>query len=527
MQMENRPQPFGGRFHLSAEAATLTAPEPAIFVRLSRISMITEVQTAKSRYLFYRVIGYLLVSLSLFMLVTTGVAVYFDEPSFWSYLISALLTVGTGYSLVYKGRHDFVLVKRQLFLLTTLCWLSICLFATLPFMLVLPDLPFVDAAFETVSAITTTGATVLTGLDQMPRGLLFWRAVLQWIGGVGIIVMAIAILPALKIGGMKLFKTENSDISEKILPRSSSLSMMIGVVYLAMSLSCMLLFYLFGMNGFDAVTHAMTTVATGGFANYDASFGHFNDKPALLWISAAFMMLSAMPLVLLVGTLRGHKWLLLKDPQVRAFVTITLFCILVLTLYQHYHNDRALADALTHTTFNVVSIITTCGYASENYAAWGGLALIVFFYLTFSGGCSGSTTGGLKIFRTQLAGLLLVKQFKLLVHPNAVWVQKYGSKPVNDQLLGSVLAFCFIYFASIAALALGLSMYELDFVTALTGAATAISNVGPGLGPVIGPDGTFASLPEGAKWLLSFGMLLGRLEILTILLLFTPMYWRY
>ncbi len=489
--------------------------------------MITEVQTAKSRYLFYRVIGYLLVILSMFMLLTAGVAVYFNEQSFWSYLTSSLLTISVGYSLVYKGRHDFVLMKRQLFLLTTLCWLSICLFATLPFVLVLPGISYVDAVFETVSAITTTGATVLKGLDTMPRGLLFWRAVLQWIGGVGIIVMAIAILPALKIGGMKLFKTENSDISEKILPRSSSLSLMIGVVYLTMSASCMTLFYLFGMNGFDAITHGMTTVATGGFANYDASFGHFNDQPELLWIASVFMLLSALPLVLLVGTLRGHKWLLLRDPQVRAFLSITAFCVVLLTLYQHHHNDRPLLDALTHTTFNVISIITTCGFASENYAAWGGLALIIFFYLTFSGGCSGSTTGGLKIFRTQLAGLLLIKQFKLLVHPNAVWVQKYGSKPVNDQLLGSVLAYCFIYFASIGALALGLSMYELDFVTALTGAATAISNVGPGLGPVIGPDGTFASLPDGAKWLISFGMLLGRLEILTVLLLFTPMYWRF
>jgi len=404
---------------------------------------------------------------------------------------------------------------------------AVCLFATLPFLLVLPDLSFADTAFETVSAITTTGATVLVGLDQMPKALLFWRAVLQWIGGIGIIVMAIAILPALKIGGMKLFKTENSDISEKILPRSASLSMMIAMVYLAMSACCMTLFYIFGMSGFDAITHGMTTVATGGFANYDASFGHFNDKPVLLWISAFFMLLSALPLVLLVGTLRGHKWLLWRDPQVRAFLTITAFCISLLTWYQVTFNQREWFDALTHTAFNVVSIITTCGYASENYAAWGALALIIFFYLTFSGGCSGSTTGGLKIFRTQLAGLLLVKQFKLLIHPNAVWVQKYGSRPVNDQLLGSVLAFCFIYFASIAALALGLSMYDLDFVTALTGAATAISNVGPGLGPMIGPDGNFASLPEGAKWLLSFGMLLGRLEILTVLILFTPMYWRF
>lgn len=484
-------------------------------------------RSATSRFLFYRVIGYLLVMLAGAMLITTAVAVYYDEKSFWSYLVSAFITASSGYFLVYKGRHDFTLVKRHLFLLTTLCWLSICLFSTLPFMLVLPNISYVDAAFETVSAITTTGATVLTGLDLMPRGLLFWRAILQWIGGVGIIVMAIAILPALKIGGMKLFKTENSDISEKILPRSSSLSMYIGLVYLILSTSCMLLFYIGGMSGFDAITHGMTTVATGGFANYDASFGHFNDKPHLLWISGVFMMLSALPLVLLVGTLRGHKWILFKDPQVRAFLAITAFCVLLLTWYQSEHNARPWLDALTHSFFNVVSVITTSGYASENYSAWGGLAVILFFYITFSGACSGSTSGGLKIFRTQLAGLLLIKQFKLLVHPNAVWVQKYGSKPVNDQLLGSVLAFCFVYFASIGALALGLSMFELDFVTALTGAATAISNVGPGLGPVIGPDGNFSSLPDGAKWLISFGMIIGRLEILTVLLLFTPMYWRY
>lgn len=484
-------------------------------------------RAATSRFLFYRVIGYLLLLLAGTMLITTAVAVFYDEQSFWSYLISALITASFGYILVYKGRHEFVLIKRHLFLLTTLCWLSICLFSTLPFVLVLPNLSYVDAAFETVSAITTTGATVLTGLDQMPRGLLFWRAILQWIGGVGIIVMAIAILPALKIGGMKLFKTENSDISEKILPRSSSLSMYIGLVYLLLSAACMSLYYLGGMSGFDAITHGMATVSTGGFANYDTSFGHFNDRPHLLWIASLFMLLSALPLVLLVGTLRGHKWLLLRDPQVRAFLTIVLFCTLLLTWYQHEHNARPWLDALTHSTFNIVSVITTCGFASENYSAWGGLAVILFFYITFSGACSGSTSGGLKIFRTQLAGLLLIKQFKLLVHPNAVWVQKYGSKPVNDQLLGSVLAFCFIYFASIAALALGLSMFDLDFVTALTGAATAISNVGPGLGPVIGPDGNFSSLPDGAKWLISFGMLLGRLEILTVLLLFTPMYWRY
>jgi len=485
------------------------------------------VQSANSRYLFYRVIGYLLVILSGFMALTMFVAIAHNEPTFWSFFVSAILTSGIGYVLVYKGRHDFQLIKRQLFLLTTLSWVAIVIASTLPFIMVLPNISYADAVFETVSAITTTGATALSGLDQMPRGILFWRAVLQWIGGIGIIVMAIAILPALKIGGMKLFKTENSDISEKILPRSSSLSLMIGVVYLLLSVSCILLYYIFGMSGFDAITHGMTTVATGGFANYDASFGHFNDTPALLWISSVFMLLSALPLVLLVGAVRGHVSLLWRDPQVRAFLSIVVISIGLLVLYQHLKHDRPLLDSLTHTTFNVISVITTCGYASENYAMWGSLAVILFFYLTFSGGCSGSTTGGLKIFRTQLAWLLLVKQFKLLVHPNAVWVQKYGSRPVNDQLLGSVLAFCFIYFASICILALGLSLYDLDFVTALTGAATAIANVGPGLGPIIGPDGNFSSLPDGAKWLISFGMLLGRLEILTVMILFTPMYWRY
>jgi len=222
------------------------------------------VEQAKSRYLFYRVIGYLLVMLSGFMLLATGVAISFEEASFWSYLTSFLITAISGYVLVYKGRHEVVLVKRQLFLLTSLCWVAIILFATLPFMMVLPTLPYVDVVFETISAITTTGSTVLSNLDELPRGILFWRALLQWIGGVGIIVMAIAILPALKIGGMKLFKTENSDISDKILPRSANLSMMIGVIYLLMSICCMLLYYIFGMDGFDAITHGMTTVATGG-----------------------------------------------------------------------------------------------------------------------------------------------------------------------------------------------------------------------------------------------------------------------
>lgn len=481
----------------------------------------------KNKHFFYRVIGYLLLSLSVVQFVTMAVSFALHDRAFWNFLLAAVITSIVGAGLVSRSGAVIRLKKRYLFLLTTLCWLSVCLFAAIPLYLSIPELSVTDAWFETVSAITTTGSTVLSGLDTMPRSVLLWRAILQWIGGIGIIVMAIAILPALKIGGMKLFRTESSDISEKILPRSSSLSSYILLVYLAISVAAALSYYIGGMSGFDAITHAMTSAATGGFANYDASFGHFNDKPWLLWLSSGWMTLAALPFVLFVGMARGDKWALLRDPQVQAFIKIVLVAALLLAGYQIIHDQRNWFDALTHSLFNVVSVITTCGYASEDYSAWGSMAVVLFFYLTFSGGCSGSTSGGLKIFRTQLAGLLLVKQLNLLIHPNVVWNQKYGNKKVDDSLLSAVLAFAFVYFATIAALALVLSMFDLDFVTALTGAATAVGNVGPGLGDIIGPAGNFASLPDGAKWWLTLGMLLGRLEILTMLLLFTPMYWRY
>lgn len=482
---------------------------------------------SSSRYLMSRVLGHLLLMLSAVKLLAMTVSILYHESSFWVFLGSAFFTALVGYTLVYKGQDAKDIKHRQLFLLTTLSWLTLCVFSAVPLWLIVPNCTLTDAVFETVSAVTTTGSTVFTGLDTMPKGILFWRAVLNWIGGIGIIVMAIAILPALKIGGMRLFKTENSDTSDKILPRSSTLSAAIGSVYLVLSVVTMLTYYLAGMTGFDAITHAMSTVATGGFANYDSSFGIYKESPQIFWFSSFFMMLAAMPFVLFVSFAKGDKSSLWRDPQVRAFIAIVLVCSLTLTLYQVVHNDRAVVDALTHSLFNVVSIITTCGYASEDYTLWGNMAIMLFFYLTFAGACSGSTSGGLKIFRIQLSAMLLIKQLKLLVHPKAVWSQSYGGKKVDDQLLGNVLAFCFIYFATIAFIAMALSFCELDLVTAVTGAATAVANVGPGLGAIIGPAGNFSTLPDAAKWWLCLGMLMGRLEILTLLLLFTPSYWRF
>jgi len=477
--------------------------------------------------MIYKVLGHLLVILALVQLSAMLVSVYYHEAALWTFLGCAFFTAACGYSLIYKGRFAEKIKSRQLFLLTTLSWLSLCVFSALPLYLLIPDCSLSDAVFETVSAVTTTGSTVLSGLDSMAKGILYWRAVLNWIGGIGIIVMAIAVLPALKIGGMKLFKTESSDTSDKILPRSSSLSAAIGLVYLCLTLVSAVGYFAAGMSGFDAITHSMTTVATGGFANYDASFGHFNGQPLIFWLSSLFMLLAAMPFVLFVSMVKGDQSALWRDPQVRAFLAIVVFCSLLLTVYQVWHNQRQWFDALTHSLFNVVSIITTCGYASEDYSQWGNMAIMLFFYLTFAGACSGSTSGGLKIFRIQLCALLLYKQLKLLVHPKAVWQPSYGGRKIDDQLLGNVLAFCFIYFATICFIAMMLAFSELDLVTSLTGAATAVANVGPGLGSIIGPAGNFSSLPDAAKWWLSLGMLLGRLEILTLLTLFTPAYWRY
>lgn len=425
------------------------------------------IRRVSSRLLIYKILGYLLLLLALVHVSAALVSLLYRENSMWTFIGSSLLTAICGYLLVYAGRGAEQLKSRQLFLLTTLSWLVICIFSALPFWLIIPDSSFTNAWFETVSGITTTGSTVYSGLDNMPKGILYWRAVLNWIGGIGIIVMALAILPALKIGGMRLFKIESSDTSEKILPKSSSMSAAIGGVYLVLSVVTAITYYLCGMSGFDAITHMMATVATGGFANYDASFGVYKEMPHIYWFTSLFMLLAAMPFVLLIS------------------------------------------------------------FASEDYTLWGNLAVMLFFYITFAGACSGSTSGGLKIFRIQLSAMLLIKQLKLLIHPKAVWSQKYGSKTVDDQLLGNVLAFCFIYFASIGFIALMLSFYELDLVTALTGAATAVASVGPGLGSIIGPAGNFASLPDGAKWWLSLGMLSGRLEILTLLVLFTPAYWRF
>jgi trk system potassium uptake protein TrkH len=368
----------------------------------------------------------------------------------------------------------------------------------------------------------------MTGLDDLPRGVLLWRSLIQWIGGIGIIVMGIAILPFLSVGGMRLFHTESSDWSEKAVPRTNKLASAIGIVYLGMSALCALLYYLGGMSAFDAICHAMTTLATGGFANYDASFGHFAGTPYLLVVASVFMLASGLPYVLYVRALQGQGGVrgFFGDEQVRGVLVFVLMVTVLVGLYLLVSGTRDGTSAHLHALFNVVSVVTTTGYASDDYASWGGAMTIAFLFLMFVGGASGSTSGGMKMFRTQLGFAVLQNQLRSLVHPRGVFTVRYNGRAVPDEVLRSVLGFAFFFFLTIAALALGLALLGLDPLTSLSGAVSAVTNVGPGLGERIGPAGNFQSLPDAGKWLLGIGMLLGRLEIMTVIVLLTPAFWR-
>ncbi len=448
-----------------------------------------------------------------------------DNPDWQVFLTASGFTLFVGGTLALTSRGNVrAITPRQGFVLTTFLWIVIPGFAALPFAFSDLDLSYTDAFFESMSGLTTTGSTVIRSLDVAPPGILIWRALLQWLGGIGVIAMAIAILPLLRIGGMQLFRMESSDRSEKVLPRTTQLVAYIGFIYLGTSVVCALAYWAAGMSGFDAIAHAMTTIATGGFSTYDASLAHFNS-PAIEYIGVVFMLIGSMPFVLYLRALRGNAKPLFRDDQVRLFLLIVIIAILSIAYYR-YASGVEIGAALRESAFNVVSIITGTGYATADYSAWGPFALIGFFFLMFVGGCAGSTTCGIKVFRFQVLFATAVMQIRRLLEPHGVYLAYYNRKPIPEEVSASVMAFFFLYALSYVAIAVGLGLSGVDFLTAASGAATAISNVGPGLGPTIGPAGTFATLPEQAKWLLSAGMLLGRLELFTVIVLLIPSFWR-
>ncbi len=441
------------------------------------------------------------------------------------FLVCSISTAFFGGALVLtNASKKFHMTVRQTFIMTAFSWVTLALFSALPFALCGLNLSITDSVFEAVSGITTTGSTVITTLEQSPPGILLWRAILQWLGGVGIIVMALSVLPFLKVGGMQLFKTESSE-SEKALPRARQLAAYIGFIYIALTFICMVCYMLSGMNNFNALAHAMTTIATGGFSTFDSSFA-LMDSVSIELTAIVFMLLGGLPFILFVKALRGSWADLFNDSQVRTFLTLVVLAIITMTAYLVVQNGTASLEALRRAAFNVVSIITGTGYTNGDYGAWGGFAVTLIFFLMVIGGCAGSTTCGIKIFRFQVIYEVTKVQLKQLIYPNGVFTPHYNHQPIPSGVAASVMSFFFIYALSFVILAIGLSFIGLDFLTAMSGAVTSISNVGPGLGDVIGPAGTFEPLPDAAKWLMCLGMLMGRLELFTVLVLFLPQFWK-
>lgn len=473
------------------------------------------------------VIGLMTAALGLAMFVPMVVDMAYEGRSWVAFAISGGLTTLIGAALAFATYTPVPdLRARGAFVLTVFAWITLSIMSALPFLFDPMKLSFTDAMFEATSGITTTGSTVLTGLDDLPKGVLLWRAILQWIGGIGIVVTAMAVLPMLKVGGMQLFRLESSDMGEKILPRAASLAAGISYIYLGLTVMCAVGYMLTGMSGFDAAAHAMTTVATGGYSTSDFSMGGFMDNGADL-VCIAFMMAGGMPFgVYLLLTTRGQFSAPFKDPQVRAFFVIMTVLIVMITAALYLSDQMGFARGLRLAAFNTVSIVTGTGYATADYNGWGPFAVTAFFSFMFIGGCAGSTACSIKIFRYQVAFEAMRGYLFRMPRQNAITPLRYGRQALPDSVVYSVLSYFFVFFISFILLAVLLSILGLDPITAWSGAGSAIANVGPGLGEIIGPAGTYQNLPNSAKWALLSGMIIGRLEIITALVLLSPAFWR-
>ncbi|WP_299627330.1 TrkH family potassium uptake protein [uncultured Tateyamaria sp.] len=438
----------------------------------------------------------------------------------------AVITVFTGGAIALSCANGVRegLTIQQTFLLTTGVWLALPIFGALPFFFGATEARFVDAFFEAMSGLTTTGSTVLSGLEELPKGLLLWRGILQWLGGIGIIVVAMVFLPELRVGGMQIFRTESFDTFGKILPRATEIASRISVIYVALTMICALAYLVAGMNAFDATVHAMTTIATGGFANYDASFGAFD--PAVSYVATIFMLLAALPFVRFVQLSAGTARPLLQDTQIHAFLATALVIVLLISGWNLWQQNAINEGAVRTALFNSVSLMTGTGFANADYGQWGSFAIAVLFFTGLIGGCAGSTACSIKIFRYQLLFASIRAQLQKTRSPHGIFTPRYAGRPVGEDVLNSVMSFFVFFTVTLGLLAVALAMTGLDFTTSISGAAAALANVGPGFGDQIGPAGNFAGLNDTAKWLLAAAMLIGRLELMAVYVILTVQFWR-
>ncbi|MFG0456688.1 MULTISPECIES: TrkH family potassium uptake protein [Shewanella] len=471
------------------------------------------------------ILGLFLSMLTAFMLAPLLLAVFNGEETVGAFMLSALVTGICASLCLHNGQSKTINLNiRDMFLLTSLTWLIVSLFAAMPFTLY-HGIGYTDAFFETMSGITTTGSTVLSGLDTMDHSILIWRSLLQWLGGIGFIVMAVAILPFLNVGGMRLFRTESSDWSDKAVPRTQNMAKHLFFIYILLTVMCCVAYHLAGMTWFQAINHAMTTLSTGGYSTSDNSMAAFSNSAH--WVGVVFMAAGGLPLLMFVQMIQQRDFTVWNDAQVKGFLFFLTFVSCFIGLWLWQTRDIALIDALRLSSFNVVSVVTTTGYGLTDYGAWGAFANIAFLFLMFVGSCSGSTSGGIKIFRFQIAGAIMREQLKQQCHPNGIFRERYNNRLISEDIVRSLITFVLLFMFVIVGLSVILVLTGLDPMTSFTGAITAVTNVGPGLGPIIGPAGNFSTLPDVAKWALSLGMLLGRLEILTVAVLFHPSFWKY
>jgi trk/ktr system potassium uptake protein len=472
------------------------------------------------------VIGYMLLVLAGAMILPALVDADVHNPDWQGFLASASITAFIGGALIATHHVERPRLNiREGFLLTTLSWTAMCALGALPFLFSNFHLSYTDAFFETMSGLTTTGSTVIVGLDEAPPGILLWRGLLQGIGGLGIVAMAVVMLPFLRVGGMQLFRTESSDRSEKVLPRPAEIAKAIGLVYVLLIVLCTGSLWAAGMNLLEASVHAMAAIATGGFSTSDDSVGHFKS-PLIDWICIVFMTSGALPMLWYFRIARGEHGELWRDSQVRNFLfMLAAFCLAV-TLYRWCTSETPFWEALRLATFNVVSVITTTGFATTDYTQWGGFVNVVFLFITFLGGCSGSTAGGIKMFRLEIMAITMRFYLRRLLQPRGIFNRTYDRAPLSDEVVLSVLGFTGMYMATFLVLSAVVALFGLDFITSISSVVQAMGNVGPGLGPIVGPAGNFSSLPDGAKWTLAFAMLVGRLELFTVYVLLMPRFWR-
>ena len=480
---------------------------------------------ATNKTVFF-LIGILLVVLGSFMLAPYAIQVILNEKSH-SFISASFVTIFIGVLFILANlEKEFKLNLRQTFLFSSLAWFMVAAFGSLPFLLSTQNFTLSEAFFESMSGITTTGATIISDLDNSPKSILLWRAIMQWLGGIGIVVMAITILPLLKVGGMQLFKMEGPDSTEKILPRTIEVATIIISTYIVLTFICGLFYWIFGMTVFDSVSHAMTTIATGGFSTHNDSIGFFKNSNIEI-VASIFIILGSIPFISYLKFAQGNKKIFFQDVQIKGLIYLLAISIFIMFFYLILINyESSLLDKIRISSFNVISILSGTGYVTDDFGLWGKFSLIFFLLLMFIGGCAGSTACGIKIFRLQMLLIFLKNQIKKLVSPNSVIIIKYNNQKISDSFVNSVIIFIFTFLFIFLIIAMLLSISGLDLITSISGAASSISNVGPGLGDIIGPNGNYREIPDLSKWILSAGMLLGRLELFAVLVLFFPSFWR-